>query len=265
MLRPFLVASALTLSVASAEERSDGRYAFGPGEQSTYRVAYLGLTAGTAKVTVGSEMNQWGHAVWPIVADARSHSLGAIYQVSDKFVTYWDHALQRTRGSELFAEENRKRRRQRIRLEGTSAHVTKQAQGAAEVEERHEIASDASDMAAVVFSLRNRELAVGRSFDVPIFTGARSFTLQATVERIQRLNTSMGEREVYKIRVKAKLNGKLESRRDMYAYLTTDESHLPVKIEAELLIGSVTAELTEYKAGRSLARVEKRPSTEGGS
>ena len=33
------------------------------------------------------------------------------------------------------------------------------------------------------------------------------------------------------------------------AYLTTDPSHLPVRIEAEFILGRLVAELTDYKQG----------------
>lgn len=257
MLCRLVVTSAMLVGMgASASNEAAPRSAFGPGEQLTFKVAFLGMTAGTAEITVGSEMQHWGRTVWPIVALAKSESLGALYDIKDKFVTYWDHAEHRTIGSDLFAEENRKRRRQRIRLEGTSAHVTKQNHGASEVEETHEVAPFSMDVAAVTFALRNKALAIGQTHEMPVFTGARSFILKATVEGVQKLSTPLGERDVFKVRVATQFSGKLAAKRDLYAYLTTDEARVPVRVEAEFLVGSITADLTDYKPGRSLAAVD---------
>src|SRR5215211_3473066 len=108
--------------------------AFGPGEQSTYRVRYLGLEAGTAQITVGAQTTQWGTQVLPIVTLARSSSALSFYPIRDRFVTYWDPVSDRSVGSDLHADENRSRRRQRIQLDHQAgkATVVKQKEGGAE-------------------------------------------------------------------------------------------------------------------------------------
>jgi hypothetical protein len=88
---------------------------------------------------------------------------------------------------------------------------------------------------------------------VPIFTGAKSFVMHAKVEGRMVLQTPVGEREVYKIRTQTDFSGKFQSKRDMFAYLTTDPAHVPVRIEAEFLLGNIIAELTGYHEGRALA------------
>src|SRR5687767_9431679 len=108
-----VVLPALCVGLAASAEPK----AFAPGEQATYRVQYLGITAGSATITVGSEVKQWGSPVWPIVALAQSDTMLAVYPVKDKFVTYWDAQRQVTLGSDLFADENKKRRRMRIKVD----------------------------------------------------------------------------------------------------------------------------------------------------
>lgn len=237
-----------------AEEGAELKSAFGPGEASVYRVEYLGITAGSAKITVGSEMEQWGQKVWPIVTLARTDSLGAVFPIKEKFVTYWDPAANCTIGSDLYAEENKKRRRQRIKLNGDGkAEVTKQRDGEAEVQETHEVQEGTLDIAAAALALRNRELVVGQEHELPVFTGKKSFLLKAKVESKETLKTKLGEREVFKVRAATQFSGKLASKRDMIVYLATDPSHMMVRLEAEFLIGSLVAELTEYQPGREVA------------
>ncbi len=242
----------LGAAVALAEEPAD---AFGPGEQATYRVHYLGMTAGTATVTVGSEINQWGKGVLPIVSVATSDPKLAFYPIRDRFVTYWDPATARSIGSDLFADENGKRRRQRIRLDhqSGSATVVKQKDGQEPQESTHEIQPGTADVAAATFLMRSQKLFEGAEFNVPIFTGAKSFVMRAKVEGRMMLKTPMGEREVFKIRTQTDFSGKLKSKNPMFAYLTTDDAHVPVRIEAEFLLGNIVAELTGYQRGRALA------------
>lgn len=229
--------------------------AFGPGEQMLYRVQYLGMNAGTAQVTVGAPTKQWGREVWPIVAMAKSDPGLPVYPIKDKFVSYWSAGEQKVLGSDLFADENRKRRRLRIKVEegGQQAQVVKQKEGERPQESMHSIAPGSLDIAGATFALRNQALEVGKEYAFPIFTGAKSFMMRAKVEGKQNLQTALGNKEVFKIRVQTDFSGKLQSKRDIIAYLSTDASHLPIRVEAEFVVGTIIAELAEYKQGRSLA------------
>ncbi|HYV46909.1 MAG TPA: DUF3108 domain-containing protein [Myxococcaceae bacterium] len=240
-------------ALAFAEEPQ--ALAFGPGEQATYRVEYLGMTAGTARVTVGTEITQWGKGVLPIVSVAQSDPKLVFFPIRDKFVTYWDPAAARSIGSDLFADENGKKRRQCIKLDhqAGSATVTKQKDGQEPQESTHEIQPGTADVAAATFLMRSQDLHDGAEFNVPIFTGAKTFVMRARVEGRMTLKTPVGDREVYKIRTQTDFSGKFQSKKDMFAYLTTDPSHVPVRIEAEFLLGNIIAELTEYHEGRVIA------------
>jgi hypothetical protein len=248
-----LIAMSMVVSGSARAEEDERAPAFGPGEQCTYTVKYLGMSAGTAQVTVGSETVQWGQPVWPIVTVARTDLV--FFPVKDRFVTYWDRAAQRSLGSDLFADEGRKRRRQKMRLDHAAGTVTvtKQKEGEAENESVMEIEPGSGDIAAAMFALRNKPLAEGSEFEMPVTTGTRNFRLKAKIEKRQTLATSLGEREVFKVRVQTGFAGKFQSKRDLWAYITTDDSHLPVRIEAEFVLGSLIADLTHYQPGTSLA------------
>jgi hypothetical protein len=254
--------TAILISLALLEPFSAGNapaatapasWAFGPGEQSAYRIAYLGVGGGTAQVTVGADMQQWGKQVWPIVVIAKSDPVLALYPIRDKFVSFWDMKEQRTIGSELLADENHKRRREKIQFDHQAgvAKVVKQKEGEQQSDEGYEIEPGSFDMASAAFALRTRQLAIGRSFEIPIFTGHKSFILRATVEGKEPLRTAIGEKEVFKVRVETDFSGKFRSKRDIFGYFTTDPSHLLVRVEADFLLGALVAELTNYQGGRS--------------
>lgn len=226
--------------------------AFGPGEQTTYRVHYLGVQAATTQLTVGAETRLWGREVWPLLALARTDSFFRLYPVNDRFVSYWEHATQQSVGCELTAEEGRKRRRMRVRMatEDGKAQVFHHEEGEQPREKQVELPTGIMDVASATFALRNRPLAVGQTHAMPIFTGTRQLTMRVTVEGVERLQTALGEREVFKARVDTAFEGKLASKRDLHAYFTTDPAHVLVRIEADLVLGQVVAELTDYKPGR---------------
>jgi hypothetical protein len=240
---------AATKARAQTEGPRRGK-AFGPGEQSKYRVSYLGLTAGSAQITVGAELTQWGREVWPIVCTAKSESVIDLYPIKDKFVSYWDDRAQVPIGSDFFVDENKKRRRQRIRYEGTTATVTNKKEGDEEEETTVDVAEFSMDMAAVTFRVRNEALAVGAEYELPVFTGRKSFTLRAIVEDIETLSTPLGDKEVFRVRVVTDFSGKLAAKSDLRAFFTTDARHVPVRVEAEFLFGTVAGDLVAYEPGR---------------
>ena len=241
-----------TAAFAQGEERVS---AFGPGEESTYEISYLGVTAGTARITVGAENRQWGEQVLPIVTHARSEGVVELFPIRDKFVSYWQPTQERSLGNDFFQDENRVRRRQRMKFDHESgrATVVRQKEGGGERTHDYDIQSGTVDIAAAMFALRNKPLEVGREFEVPVFTGAKSFTLRAKVEAREKISTKLGTREAFRIRVQTGFAGKFESKRDLTAYMLTDDTRLPVRIEADFVLGTVAAELQDYKGGRRYA------------
>lgn len=239
--------------------------AFGPGEQARYRLQYLGVTAGSAQVTVGAPMKQWGKEVWPIVSLARSESVAGVWPVKDKYVSYWDFGAQRVLGSDMHEDQNNKRRRVRVKLgeDGKSAHVVKQKEGEQPREYTHELAEGTLDVAGATFALRNRVLEVGREYTYPVFTGSKSFLMKAKVEARETLDTKLGKQDVYRLRVHTEFSGNLASKRDMVAWFTADARHLPVRIEADFVLGSLVAELTEYQQGKVVVQASAATAQNG--
>lgn len=252
-LKTVVVALAMVLPAAATAD--EVKSVFGPGEQLTFKVQYLGMTAGTTTVTVGSDTTQWGTKVWPLVAVAQTASVFRVYPVRDKFVSYWDPAQQRPIGSDMFANEGNKKRRQRIRINHgeNKAQVTKQDEGGDEREGTYDLSEGSMDVASAAFAIRSMPLEVGKTFEVPVFTGQKEFKMTAKVLGKQTLATPMGDKEVFKVAVGTAFSGGLAAKRDIHAYFTTDDSHVIVRIEAEFGIGTLEANLVEYKEGRKLA------------
>ena len=263
MLKRCSIVGALVLTAAfSLDAGAQAVQApFGPGEQAQYAVQYLGVRAGTVQITVGSLTPYSDKHVWPIVTLARTDPKLSFFPVKNRLVTYWETSAWRSIGSEFYADENRKRRRQRMQLdhEAGSVAVVRQKEGEAPVKETQQMEPGSGDIAATLFSLRSKPLAEGVSVEVPVVTGQRNFMLQASVEGRQELQTALGVREVFRLRVKTGFAGKFQSKQDLIAYVTTDDSHLLVRAEAEFLLGTLVAEIISYQPGNTL--VARKPDT----
>jgi hypothetical protein len=226
-------------------------FVFGPGEQSTYTIHYLGVTGGGVEITVGAPLQQWGKEVWPIVAVAKTDPRISFFPVRDKFVTYWDPRIDWSLGSELMADENHHRHRMRIRMhrEELTATVIKQREGEEESESSLQFPSGAVDITAAMFTLRKYPLSVGKQLDLPVFTGNHTFTLHAVVEAQQALKTLSGPKDAFRLRIQTGFGGKFASKGDLVGYVSTDPAHVPLRLEAEFVLGTLVAELIDYKPG----------------
>ncbi len=224
---------------------------FGPGEQTDYEVSYLGVTAGRARLTVGWPTEQFGHDVWPLVCVGES-AFGSFFPIKDRFVSYWEPAGQRTLGADFFVNENKHRRRDRYvyDFDALEAHVTSQHEGAEPTERRVTIEQGAMDLAAAGFNLRNLALVPGEVHEFPIFTGRRQYRMKASVTGRQKLRTKLGELDVFRVTVTTDFSGSLKTRGPVTLFYTADEKQLPVRAEADFLLGTVRLDAVSYLAGR---------------
>jgi hypothetical protein len=69
------------------------------------------------------------------------------------------------------------------------------------------------------------------------------------VEARERLRTGLGELEVFRVTVNGEFGGKLATQGLMTLYFTADERQLPVRGEAELVLGTVRLEAVNYAPG----------------
>ncbi len=225
--------------------------AFGPGEHIVYQVRYLGIAAGQAELSVGSTMKRDGHDVWPIVCVGKTMSIAAIYQVNDRFISYWDPANQQNVGSDFFVEENRKKRRERHQYDREASRVrsVKQREGKEPVEREFDVRADAIDLASAGFWLRNVALEVGGQHERAIFTGSKQFVMHADVEARESITTPLGTFDVFRVAVNAEFTGGVATDKKIRVYYTADAKQLPIRAEAEFAVGSVVADVIQYEPG----------------
>ncbi|MGV3623427.1 MAG: DUF3108 domain-containing protein [Archangium sp.] len=225
---------------------------FGPGEQTEYEVSYLGLVAGRAQLTVGWPTEQFGHDVWPLVCIGETTSFGSVFPVKDRFISYWDPSARRTLGADFFVNENRKKRKEHYEYDfpNNQAIVTRQLEGQAPYEIRYDIEEGTLDLAAAGFGLRNEKLVVGAVHEMPVFLGNRYYKMQATVVGRETLKTQLGDLEVYRVTVNGAFSGKLATKGLMTLFYTADEKQLPVRAEAEFLLGKIRLDAVKYAQGR---------------
>jgi hypothetical protein len=223
---------------------------FLPGEEMSFSIDYLFIPTGMARILIGKPEG----AVWPIMCQARTEGVASIIDIREQFVSYWDADAKLPRGTELFALEMGDRHRDVVRFDREQGKATTRIdhRGARRVN-TYDVLAGTHDVVSAFMSLRQRPLAPGGHYEVPVFAGDRTFTLVADVGARERLETPAGRFDAFRIKVQTGFDGKFSTKRDTIIWLSDDPRHVLVRISADLAVGSIVATLTSYKAGEEVA------------
>ncbi|WP_373048273.1 DUF3108 domain-containing protein [Vulgatibacter sp.] len=247
------VATEVAAENVVAEMQKAAAHAFTPGEELVYKITALGMTAGKARISVGLGSERDGVKAWPVVVQARTDSLfDSVYTVRDKFVTWWHPESGRVIGADLFADEGGKRHRSTSKLDHASgkAEVMRIREWSGERSKKtYQIPAGSYDIAGAIFELRRRPLTPGSVEEVDVFTGKKVFKLRCVVEKQEQVKTKAGTFDAVAVRIQLGFDGQFASKRDVLAWFSNDERHVPIKFEAEFALGSIVAELVEAKRG----------------
>ncbi|MGC4115399.1 MAG: DUF3108 domain-containing protein [Myxococcales bacterium] len=237
---------------APAAEPADPEPVFSPGESLVFRVSYLGVSVGKAMSVVGATTEVDGRKVWPVISTARTDSFYSFWPVKDRFVTWWDPAEKTSIGSEYHADHNHWRRRERIRYDRASSKASFlcEKEYAPRFEDSVAVEPDTRDIVAALYTLRLRKLAVGDHEEISVYTGKRVFPMKVDVLRAEELEVGAGKFNAVVAKIEVQFSGQTAAKRMEIAF-SNDARHLPLKMDAEFLFGSIVAELQSYEKGVS--------------
>jgi hypothetical protein len=240
------VAIATILGVlAAAPARSSA--AFGPGEESILDVRYLGMPAGEARMVVGRPEG----IVWPLVFQARTGGMVGFLDIREHLATYWDASTGLPRGSDLRALEVGDRHSDSARFDRTrgEATVTTERKGRRKIR-TVPVPPDVHDLTSAFVALRLRRLEVGARHELPVLTGTHQFTLVADVVGRERVATPAGTFPCVKVKVRTALQGKFETKRDTFLWISEDADRVLARLEADFAVGTIAATLKRYHPGQ---------------
>ena len=113
------------------------------------------------------------------------------------------------------------------------------------IEEKGSMKPYAYDVLSALYLVRAQNLEVGKSFAIDINTG-EDWPLRVKVARIEKVRVAAGEFQCFVVEPELAKEGIfIQKGKSMTIWLTNDARKIPVKVKAEVFIGSVKAELEE--------------------
>lgn len=229
------------------------RRPFAPGEELTLEVRYLAMHAADVKVSV-NELTLDGRDVWPIEVSGRTRGLAsALHDIEATFVSYFDPDDGESAGWDQDESVNGQDTQERVRYAGASASVRRVRDGKVTNATRS-VAPGAHDILSAIFLLRTRELVEGSPISIPVFTGKQNWNLEGSVVGREAIEVGGRRWDTIVVRCRTKFDGKFSSDRDVVIWLSADSRRIPVKVEADFLIGTMRATLERYRGGELAQR-----------
>jgi hypothetical protein len=107
------------------------------------------------------------------------------------------------------------------------------------------------DMLSALYKLRNtidvQTVKKGQEFNINMFFDDENYDFKTKVLGFETIETKFGKVRCIKIRPYVMADRVFEESESLTFWVSADQNKIPIKIEAELAVGSLTAELDAYK------------------
>lgn len=248
LLAALPVASALT-PVGAAGGRAalgpDGEIGvppFGVGERLKFEIKYGFISAGTATLGIPETVTERGYECYRIVSLAESNSFfSAFFTVRDVAESYLD-----TR--ELVPRRFEKR----LREGGFRAHdivLFDHDRHVALYPKRGDrlvpISVGAQDILSSLYYVRMMDLTVGRSTFIDNHADRKNYPLEIKVLRKERVEVPVGRFDCLVVEPVMRGAGLFSHQGRLTVWLTDDAARIPVLMKSKIMVGSISAVLTD--------------------
>ncbi|WP_207426466.1 DUF3108 domain-containing protein [Pedobacter sp. SYSU D00535] len=250
----FLVFAANIVSGQNLESRD--AMVFGPGEVLKYKIRYGIVTAAEATLQVlDSDIKLNNRPVYHLLANGKtSGSFDVFYKVRNRYDSYID---KETLLPHLYTEsirESNYRRADKARFYQDQNKVVSN-------KGTFKTGDQTFDIVSAYYFARSLDLAnvrTGTKFKMPYFLDDGVSSLEVTYVGKERVKTSLGYFNCLKFSPSIQPGRIFRKDSKLYLWITDDGNRIPVKAQVEILVGTVTMELTSYKGLKAPLAVSKK-------
>ncbi len=250
MKRFVLALIAATTAMPLTAQRKEMPVPFKAGETLTYDVGWSSfVTAGTATVSVKEKKPSYGSTAYYIVAEGRPTPLvSKLYTLYYKADTLLDtFSLLPQRGS-LYSEEGTRKRMKTTVFDQARKQATYQVETRTLVKKDVAIPGFTQDALSAVYVLRSIPFKAGEKFNMPVSDNGNVYRVQMQVGAIEPVKTGLGV--IQGLRITPVVSGPDKTApRGLAIWFSDDARRLPLKMEAQLLVGKFTVTLRQVTGG----------------
>ena len=217
---------------------------FAGGETLDFSLAWLSISGGSARMTIGSDPADTSRLRITSIARSTS-SFARIFKVRDEIVS----TVSRDRFSTLHYEKHLNER-------GHTKNELTDVDPATGIATRKgksiHVPTPVFDPLSLIYHLRTLDLTVGRTQRFTVLADGKVYTLEANVIRRETLKSDAGTFSCVVVEPKMAGGDIFRDEEGQLLIWYSDEArHLPVRIESKVKVGTITANLRGVTAGVS--------------
>ncbi len=239
----------LTSTIVMAEENIH-EY-FSQGEKLTFTVKYGVVSAGEAILQIKEEVYGDSTEVYRITSLAKTNSFfDKVFRVRDNITSIWDkNRLVTHQFTKRLSEGSYRQLRIHSYYPDQKFTFYKKYDFKKNKmkESRMEILEDTQDILSALYSIRMKDLQVGKSEYVNVTADGRNYRAEVKVHKIEKMDTPFGERSCLKIEPILKGEAIFKQTGKIFVWVTNDEKKIPVKLRSKIAFGSFYAILDKIE------------------
>jgi hypothetical protein len=225
---------------------------FRSGETLIYHASWVGIPAAEARIVLqqnGPGGNLWTGKLWL----RSSTAVDVLYRMRDYVNEDFDRGDLRPRDMHILQHDKHRRDEWTVRFDDRQHLVTsakRNAQGRTWVRE-FSGGEPWGPFSGAMLAL-SLPLTIGETYTFDVFSGGNRYVLAFNVERRESITTSLGTLPALRIipSIVWLSEGKfLNQVSNMVIWVTDDERHLPLRVEAAAFIGSIRIDLAQVLNG----------------
>ncbi len=229
-----------------------------PGEKLTFNITVGFIAAGESSLSVGEvrdiEISTNGvtkkYQAYPFAAAAQSNSfVDVFFKVRDQNDSLLDVGGLFTHRFEQHNNEGKYHLNQTVEYDWINKRFkqTDNVEGRAPKIEEGDLPIPVVDTLSSLYLVRTHELKVGGEISIDVHSG-RIYPLVVKVLKRETVKVPAGKFDCFLIEPFLKEKGIfIQKGKKLQVWLTADEKKMPVKMQAEIFIGHVKAELADYR------------------
>ena len=243
-LRTCFVFTCLTLGAVNSAVSGDlsSARSFQVGEQLTYEISWLNITAGTAVMSVIGAGTDGDRPLAKLVTTAQSRpAITRFFPVDNRVESLLDPATLLPEHLVFKRREGKKKEDIEYLFHRKEGTVTVLKDGTAET---LEMPSGTHDIISCLYYARSTlSFQPGSSLALNIYHDKKNRKVDVLVEEIERVSGSWGEVEAARVLVIMPFQGLFLNQGNIRVWFTNDDRRIPVRMKAKVIIGSIVADL----------------------
>lgn len=222
------------------------------GEKAFFAVTYGGISTGNVTIETKKSSTIGGHEAWHVHARLKtSKYYSYLYEVDDvcdsyikkdgfiplKFSLIQRQSSQDVDDLQLFDHEELKVYSLYKRV---TDDKTKKKKKTAPIPRYFQ------DPISVIYFVRGLPLEKGKIYEIPFMNKGEAEILKAELDKIEELDTEIGKKRAYKVKISTAHEGSTIKGGDMFFWFTADDDRVFLKFSAKIKIGSIVGTIQKY-------------------